>query len=329
MRNRDESVKSILLAFSLAAIEGGKYVIQNDGTNTEMVKGFMRTFKADSPFAITCEVCSDKFKRLMNSQDPGQPSLSQVQSLNILKNREQMESADQILPVPETHTTTHDIFVSSFPVKTQCDAIVARIMEKSDLKPECFEVLQMINPKIKLKYRKFASFKIKAQDKATYNAIIDDKIWAPFAEAVPFDTEANAKAKSRQRKQPEPKPKQQKQIQLPQQEQPSTKKQNKASKNQSAPQPAEKSSDTHSKQPVVHQSRDRPLKNLQSSHKASRPRDNKGHRPLRRANDRGGYNSYRDDRGSNFHGNRWNNHRPIKSELKSLLSLLTRVLSEY
>lgn len=263
-----------------------------------------------------------------------------------------MESADIITPMSDENITSHDItenkdcldiFVSRFPAKTQCDTIVAHILDKSNLKPEFFEVLQIVNPKIKAKYRKFTSFKIKAHDKASYDKIIDNKLWEPFAEAVPFNAEA--KTKSRQRKQQ--KPKQLKSNQQPQHEKPTGKKQPQASKEQIALQPVVKSNDTRSRQPVVNQSRDRPLpKHKKPSHKSSHPSTDEDHRPVRPAYNgkrenrfRGGYNSYRNDHGSNFqdlsghgsnfHGKKWNKHRPMKSELRSILSLLTRELREY
>lgn len=91
----------------------------------------------------------------------------------------------------------YEIFVSQFPSTTECDAITALIVEKTDLDTEKFEVIKMVSSKNKNKYIKFMSFKIKATDEVAYNKILDVKIWAPFTKAVPIDV--NPKSKSKQR----------------------------------------------------------------------------------------------------------------------------------
>lgn len=350
MRNKDESaVKSILVAFMLAIAENGKFVLQTNDGNKDMVKGFIKCFGTKSPFAITCEVCSDKLERLIDTQNLNPSSLSQLQSLNAEKNREQLESADKISIVSDNNITSHenvqnndclDIFVSSFPAKVQCDTIVSLILEKTDLQPEFFEVSQVGNPRINAKYRKLTSFKIKARDKASYDKIINNRIWAPAAEAVPFNAEA--KTKSRQRKKQKTKP--QKPEQQSHHKKPIEKKQLQAANKLNAMNPALKSKNARNKQHVIDESDDQPLnKHRKPSQKSSHPRTGENYRPNKAAysgrrenRDRGGYRNDRgsnfQDRpghGSNFHVKRRYNHRPLNHDLKSVLSLLARVLDQY
>lgn len=346
MRNRNDLVKSILVGFSLARVENDTLVIQSSSSNRKMVKGFMSCFDVNSPFGITCEVCTDKFKRMMNDVNPGSSSLSQVRAQNAQNNSNQMRSADEIASLPDDTITSQksdcwEIFVSSFPAKAECEQITAHIVGKTDLQAVDFKVTQMVSPRIKPKYRKFMSFKITAHDQATYDIILDVKVWEPFATAVPFNTEA--KSESRQRKQRQ----KQKQNNQPSQAKPATKMQPPVSMKQEAqPKPAparepvvnrkkqqsaKKPNDRVPAKPQIHQQSNK-SSGLSACHCHCLANNAKGKTKMKNASSdfhRGSDFPGRPVRGLNFHGRRWNNHRPLDNDLKSLVSLLTRVLDRY
>lgn len=347
MRNRDAEVKTVLLAFGLARINSkNEYVLLDD---SKSVSTLMACFKTDSAFSITCELCSDKFKKIIDVQNAGPPP-EQKKTLQQIKNREQMNTANIITTSPEVNITTQnsthisdclEIFVSSFPSKTECDAITAQILSKSSLQADNFEVSKMVGPNVNLKYRKFMSFKIKVLDKKTYDIIISDNIWAPFAKAVPFN--ANAKAESRQRK-------------LQNQNKVKQNNQNK-NKNQSDPQKLPSKQQNQGKQKPAVVMDDARGKSNNKQHENQQTKSHKmPHEPKNKPNDRRPVqqmppmrksfqnsshcscfqkkdehlmNENRRNIDENFHWGHQMDHRPRENDLSLILRLLQRMLENY
>lgn len=178
--------------------------------NDESEKLIKSLFGKNSPFGFICSKCKSDMNELEDKLNEAKDKLKHTQKLleNARKNNDQMNTADDIdientadnVNKQSDITPKLELFVSSFPANTECDAITAFILEKTSLLAENFEVSKMANPKVK-KYRKFMSFKVKTYDKASYDMILNDDIWKPFAKAVPFDSEARTKTKERKQQQ--------------------------------------------------------------------------------------------------------------------------------
>lgn len=376
MRERDVKVKSILLAFELGSYQpNGEYLIGSN--DKDKVATFMECFTADSAFSVSCAVCDDIFRRSIGARSARPSLLQRKVALQTIKNKEQMDRADHIEIALETNNPTQqiaskptdgnnvevssesfEIFVQNFPSDTECDAITALIVHKTALIADKFVVSKMVSPKKSYKYLKFMSFKIKTSDKATYDAILSDEIWAPFTKAVPFNV--NARTESKLRKQQNQKQKltnqNQPKVQLTAKNQPQNHRQQVTERQnvQQVKEPVVKPVNTHKRQHNVNQPHDN-SRTQTHSHKAARSHARKDHKSARPANglsnrtnyrsrmadnygsdNRGSHHDargsnfpHRPVRGSNFHGKKWNNHKPLNDDLKSILSLLRKVLDQY
>lgn len=358
MRARDTEVKAILLAFGLAKFNSnGHFVVISGDSDRETT--FMNCFKPESAFSVSCEVCTDRFRKSSDDRNV-EPSLIQRKvNLQAIKNNKQLKHADKItvaldssnitqqtlIPVNvndvgESSNESLEIYITNFPPKTDCDAISTLITNKTTLHADSFVVTKMVNPKKGLKYMKFMSFRIKASNKQTYNSILNDDIWMPFTKAVPFN--ANAKVQSKERKQ------QKRKLKKDNQKQPAPQ------KSQKPPQSAVKPVIAQKKQQNVNHPHDN-HRSRTHQHKSSQSHSGKGQKSARQSNGpsngsnnrsriAGKYNSVhcgchndchksnvsdRQARVSNFHVEKWNNHRPLNDDLKSVLSLLRRVLDQY
>lgn len=361
MRQRDEQVKTVLLAWGLARINSkGEYLLLEEPSS---VAKFMKCFQQESAFSITCEVCSDKFKKFMDAKQNVEPQLEQRKVLHEIKNTEQLMNANTITTAPESNITKQisiqssdclDLFVPNFPAKTECDAITALIMSRSTLQADDFEISKMAGPKVNLKYRKFMSFKIKVPDKTTYDIIMDENVWIPFSKPVPFNANARNDFRLRmQRKEPVPQEPSTSKVQPESNSQQTQRKIEKQKKNE----PEVQSKDILASIRLLLAEKQPQNKNgnRKKAHKSSQPHAGRDQRSAKQSNDpsnsvnhnsrRGG--NRRNDRfgphqysrgsdfqgrrahGSNFHEERRYNHRPLNHNLKSVLSLLARVLDQY
>lgn len=240
---------------------------------------------------------------------------------------------------------SYEIFVSKFPTSTECDTISALISDKGGLQTDNFSVTKMMNPKVNKKYCKFMSFKITASDKASYDIIISDNIWAPFTKAVPFN--ANARSEALQRRSQNRKQKQHVPHEQPKQQ--ISTKVNSQPKNHQNPQNQQKS---HNEQP--HPTK-KPNKTPKPPHQPWSSHQEQTHNhydpEVRRHNgnprsnnngnvgfnyDKSGRNGYRNNRvnnnnnhSSNFRGKKWTNHKPQRNSMNAIIHLLMNILNKH
>lgn len=323
--------------------------------NKDNEKVIKDLFAKGSPFAFVCANCKIELAglkgKLMESGEKLKQTQHQLETAR--KNAKQMDEADLIESIKtqddiNSNTNPFDVFVSNFRPNTECDAITALIIGNTSLAAENFEVIKMAGPKTKIKYRKFISFKIRAFDKPTFDRILCDDIWMPFTKAVPFD--ANATSASQKRKQQKKQQKQSQQIQQNESgQQVTTSKQN-----TKRAEPVIKPVNTQKKPQIVNQQNDNPRTRTHPQ-KSSQPHAGTNQKTAKPPNgssngtnhssrwgdnhrsDRNGSHHHsrgsnfqnRPGPGSNFHGKRRYNHRPLDQDLKSVLSLLMRVLDKY
>lgn len=232
MRKRDALTKDVLMYFELGKFNSsGTYNVITD--NKEKVDIFQKAFNIDSPFAITCEVCTGKFHRHFIGNDiTSVPSSSMIQdnsniSVNVPQTaarNAQHQSRSSIPTVNENATQVggsandigaiklsppvlnqpsqrvdidfqHSIHVTKFSTSTKVSDIIDFITQKTSLEVnKSFIVRKLIKPKTNMKRISFVSFKISASNADTCDILLNEDLWAPHFTASRFVNKENKQA---------------------------------------------------------------------------------------------------------------------------------------
>lgn len=219
MRNRDEGVKSILMAFGLGTYNStGRYGI--DISDTDKIATFYKLFSVDSPFAVTCEVCADKFNKFINVGNTGASSMQQnalqttpptiltslsapqTSTSNQRSEVKELRPPVEIQhdqrrnksPEPASHVENdHKIYISKFHHSTKCNDIADFISKKTSLQiNDGFSVKKLFNKKFKPK--SFVSFLVTASSSDNYEILMNEDLWGPEFTATRFITKNSKKS---------------------------------------------------------------------------------------------------------------------------------------
>lgn len=192
MRNRDKLTKDVLVKFGLAT-KNDQNQLELQYSNPDTMAYFQHTFNVDSPFAITCEACSIKFKNYCHEvvTDPitedklpatVEPTL-RPPSPTPLK----PPNADKNTLSSTQDEVKYEIYVSKFHPSTVCIDIANFITSKTSLENEkSFKVVKLIRRREYNKKRSFVSFKITTLSADDYDIILNSDIWKPEFSATPF-----------------------------------------------------------------------------------------------------------------------------------------------
>lgn len=307
-------------------------------------------FRNDTPFKFLCEACRVEMENLKTKLQRVEMELEEMKKLLIDAQKDDSFSDAIGTSANENITNAidrgqnqnnHEIFVSKFPPSTECDAITALILEKTGLEADKFEVIRMVNPKMNIKFCKFMTFKIKAADKPTFDVIIDDKIWTPFAKAIPFNPNEKSDRRLRrerdknQKKTQEKHPKHQKRHTPIAVHQEPEKKVNKSRGKQDLRSQPQRKTPTLNHDRVKHQdpSRSKPLRMNGRYHQ-----NRNGHRPAADQNGIGrtGYvqdyqrkSRSRNNDGENFRRTNRREHKTRGNDVNVLIDLFREILDKF
>ena len=211
MRKRDEYTKQILMIFGLGEFDStGTFRTKSSEADNEHV--FYKAFNMHSPFGITCEVCTSKFREILGKSSTEGTSSAQSSSTDTkpdsmpvpnLKPPEFKQKHTSLAAskatIPSSSGGKHEeyaIYVSKFHPTTNCNDISGHISSKTNI-TDCnhFTVTKLLKRRVNFKFINFVSFKITTTDKVIYDTILNDSVWGPEFKAIPFDSEHSMKPK--------------------------------------------------------------------------------------------------------------------------------------
>jgi len=208
LRKRDEFTKTILAAFGLGEFDSsGFFGVKTDNPSGERV--FYKAFNVQSPFAITCETCTEKFNKILvenrskNTHTVENNVVSNSREIPNLKSsgakpRQSMVVDKKSVDASNVGKTEDEyaIYVSQFHPSVNCNDIVNLILSNTNIEDSnLFSVTKLLKRKVNMKIIHFVSFKIATSNQQIYSTILDKKIWEPEFTAIPFDFDRPKKAK--------------------------------------------------------------------------------------------------------------------------------------
>ncbi|XP_053989983.1 GATA zinc finger domain-containing protein 15-like [Hylaeus volcanicus] len=213
LRDRDElRTKKLLFMFDLMSeakdSDGNPYFVFKGVPSVNKVNEFQQFFDENTPFGLTCEVCTAKFgSHTQNDNGSDRSNVHKPSGSHENSNQTSQMNQPGMLPAnisvsnkPNVHTKrivipTEDanglytLYVSKADTDSSSDDIVSYLMEKANLNPDIFKVFALPS---KRKYRKtYNAFKITVFTREVCELLCNSDIWSSEYRVRAFEKTRN------------------------------------------------------------------------------------------------------------------------------------------
>lgn len=211
LRSKDElRTKNLLLLFGLLSktpnIDGSSnWTIASDDPNR--TAAFCQMFNVDSPFGITCDMCTNKYTQqqslnvnshetngaTIDKQSTSQASDNQRESMNLTQMLPAKITISPIVMPKEDENGLYSFYLSKADIEVTTDSIVTFIMENFKMSIEVFKVVAL--PSRRKNRKTYKAFKLTVFTREISEELCNRALWTSDYHVRPFEKVRNRKNK--------------------------------------------------------------------------------------------------------------------------------------